>query len=216
VGLDLQAGGALERTRQIRNVLCEALLVALAGVSLAFVANTLSSRGLKLNGDPFRFNRVPETPSQWVGGTNTNSPAEVLAARLKAHGLQLAESNLVTRLFRDTPLRDQQLIVFIDARDEDHYLKGHIPGAFEFDPYHQEKYLETVWPVCRGAQQIVVYCNGGDCYDSELAAGDLHDLPGAPKDGVFVYSGGITEWATNGLPIEAGERNSGQLLGTNK
>ena len=55
------------------------------------------------------------------------------------------------------------------------------------------------------------YCNGGDCDDSEHAAIMLRDSIGIPKEKVFVYGGGITEWATNGLPIELGPRNSGQF-----
>ena len=39
----------------------------------------------------------------------------------------------------------------------------------------------------------------------------LRDSLAIPKEKVFVYGGGFTEWATNGLPIELGLRNSGQL-----
>jgi hypothetical protein len=39
----------------------------------------------------------------------------------------------------------------------------------------------------------------------------LRDGISIPREKVFVYGGGITEWATNGLPIELGTRNSGQI-----
>jgi hypothetical protein len=39
----------------------------------------------------------------------------------------------------------------------------------------------------------------------------LRDSIGIPKEKVFVYGGGITEWSANGLPIEVGARNSGQF-----
>jgi len=32
-----------------------------------------------------------------------------------------------------------------------------------------------------------------------------------PKERLLVYLGGYTEWAGNQLPVEAGERNSGNL-----
>ncbi|HWH72296.1 MAG TPA: rhodanese-like domain-containing protein, partial [Candidatus Sulfotelmatobacter sp.] len=57
---------------------------------------------------------------------------------------------------------------------------------------------------------IVVYCNGGNCEDSELAATMLRDA-GIPKDKLLVYGGGMTEWTTNGLPVELGQRKSGNL-----
>ena len=95
--------------------------------------------------------------------------------------------------------------------NEEHYQAGHIPGAYLFDRFHPENYLTNVVQVCLTAQQIVFYCNGGDCDDSEHAAIMLRDSIGIPKEKVFVYGGGITEWATNGLPIELGARNSGQF-----
>jgi rhodanese-related sulfurtransferase len=67
-----------------------------------------------------------------------------------------------------------------------------------------------VLPVCQTADQIVVYCNGGGCEDSEFAAVILGNA-GIPMTRLSVYGGGLWEWATNGLPIEIGERNSGNL-----
>ena len=55
----------------------------------------------------------------------TNSPQELLARRFEAAGLQLAGSNQVIQLFRD-PRRQQDGVVFIDARNDEHYLAGHI------------------------------------------------------------------------------------------
>ena len=91
-----------------------------------------------------------------------------------------------------------------------HYQQGHIPGAYEFDPYRPEKYFGDVLPVCQKAEQIVVYCNGGDCDDSESAALLLRDV-GIPNQKLFVYGGGMAEWITNSLPVETGARNSGNL-----
>ena len=133
-----------------------------------------------------------------------------MSARLQADGLQLADSNQVMQFFHD-PRREQDGVIFIDARDDEHYRAGHIPGAYLFDRFQPENYLTNVLQVCLTAQQIVFYCNGGECDDSEHAAIMLRDSIGIPKEKVFVYGGGITEWATNGLPIELGARNSGQF-----
>jgi rhodanese-related sulfurtransferase len=134
----------------------------------------------------------------------------LLAARLKAKGLQVADSNQVAQLFRD-PRRDQELFIFIDSREESHYQAGHVPGAFLFDHYRAENYLAAVLPACRTADKILVYCNGGNCEDSEFAAVMLSDA-GVPPEKLLVYPGGFGEWTTNGLPVETGERNSGQSL----
>ena len=203
-----------------RTVLLEGVVVALAGALFGFAANAISPRGLVLTRNYFpgtaRSPLPTATATQLVPGTgDTNvtvaSPAKLLATRLEAKGLQLVDSNQVAQLFRD-PRYEQELVVFIDARDDPHYQAGHIPGAYQFDHYRAENYLATVLPVCQSAEEIVVYCTGGDCEDSEFTALTLGDA-GIPKERLLVYGGGMTEWTTNGLPVEIGGRKSGNFLG---
>ena len=194
------------------------MIVALTGALFAFAANEVSPGGLALarNYFPGAIERpLPTTnAAQLIPGTGeTNvavaSTVNLLAARLQAKGLQLLEQDQVAQRFHD-PRYEQELIVFIDARDDRHYQEGHIPGAYQFDHYHPEKHLATVLPVCQAAEEIVVYCTGGDCEDSEFASIFLRDA-GIPAEKLFVYGGGMTEWTTNGLPVETGERKSGNL-----
>ena len=200
----------------VKKVLLEALAVLVTGLVLALAANQISPRGLTLARNYFPAGPVrPATPAAPAGVRNgvTNSPvlspAQLLAARLKEQGFQLADSGLATRLFHD-PRFGQGRIVFVDARDEARYREGHIPGAYEFDPYHPEKYFPAVLPPCQAAEQIVVYCHGGDCDDSESAALLLRDV-GIATNKLFIYGDGITGWTTNHWPVETGERNSGKL-----
>lgn len=201
-------------------VFVEALLVAALAAAFALVANRVSPQGLSLTRDYFPSGTAHEVrpvagpaPPR-ISGTNSEpvSPAQYLAAQMKAKGLQLLDERQTLRCFHD-PRYQKGVIVFIDARDKDEYRKGHIPGAYDFDPYHPENYFPTVLPVCQKAQQVVVYCNGGDCDDSESAALLLRDV-GIPNQKLFVYGGGFTEWKTNNLPVETGGRNSGSLLNT--
>jgi rhodanese-related sulfurtransferase len=208
-----------DRRQPVRNVLLEALLVALIGAAFAFAANLASPRGLALtrNYFPAGISRPAPAPvATSVANTNApaTAPAQLLAARLREQGLQSVDGHQAAQLFHD-PRFKQGSIAFIDARDEQHYREGHIPGACEFDPYYPEKYFPTALPVCQAAEQIVVYCNGGDCDDSESAAILLREV-GIANRKLFVYPGGIPEWTTNGLPVEIGGRNSGNLLSTNK
>jgi rhodanese-related sulfurtransferase len=202
-------------------ILAEALLVAAIGAAFAFAANQISPLGLALTRDyfPSGTNHVvrPVTGArlQEAAGTNSAalSPAQFLAAQMKERGLQLIDGSRAVQLFHD-PRRQQDVIVFIDARDEAHYQQGHIPGACEFDPYHKENYIATAQPLCMQAEQVVIYCNGGDCDDSVNAALQLREI-GVPNQKLFIYAGGFTEWTTNNLPVETGARNSGTLLNTN-
>jgi rhodanese-related sulfurtransferase len=206
------------RKPEIKKILLEGALVAVIGVAFAFAANAISPQGLALTrnhfpgASPSSTTPVPGaslTPGAAAAHTNAASPEELLAARLKAQGLHLVASNRVAQLFRDLRY-EQGLVVFVDARDDQCYQEGHIPGAYQFDHYHAENYLGTVLPVCQVAEQIVIYCHGGDCEDSEFAALTLSGA-GVPKEKLFVFGGGMTEWVANGLPLEVGARRSGNL-----
>ena len=188
---------------------------------MAFAANAFSPRGLKLTRNYFPGDSAPRhthvvstNQPQALGSTNVPA-ADPTAMRLQAQGLQVATSEQTSALFND-PRYQQGLVVFIDARDDQHYQQGHIPGAHQLNHYFPERYLGAIIPACQAAQQIVVYCKGGECEDSEHAAIMLHQSLGVPKEKMFIYLAGITEWQAKGYPVELGTRNSWQVKTTNK
>lgn len=192
----------------MKNIFLEAALAAAAGALLAFAANALSPRGLDLARD--NFPARPSVPALWPAANNPNVTPSEVAQRLRAEGLGFAQSNEVAQLFHD-PRCEQGLVVFVDARGDEAYQGGHIPGAYQFDRYYPDKFVGTIVPVCSSAQKIVVYCHGGNCEDSEFAAVMLSEW-GIAKDKLLVYGGGITEWSSNHWPVEVGARRSGNLL----
>jgi len=202
--------GVPDRLLAVRQIFGEFALVAVLGAAFAFAANQISPLGLALTRNYFPTGTSPSVRLS-AGDTNSGpvSPTQFLARQMQEKGLQLLDDSQSARLFRD-PRFKQDIIIFVDARDEDSYQRGHIPGAYEFDPFHPEKYFDAVLPLCQKAVQIVVYCNGGDCDDSESAALLLRDV-GISNQKLFVFGGGITEWMTNNLPVETGARNSGIL-----
>jgi rhodanese-related sulfurtransferase len=200
----------------VKRTLLEVIIVGVVGLTVALAANALSPHGLKLSRDYFQTAKGPATNIAAVATNKSGAPvpdaqslAAKVAARLQQKGLKLADSDQVHELFQD-PRYQQGLIVFIDSRDDTHYLQGHIPGAWQLDYYRYETYLPAVLPACMMAQEIVVYCNGGECEDSEFTALLLRDAQ-IPLGKIRVYAGGLTEWRTNGWPVETGARNSGQL-----
>ena len=197
--------------RNAKAVVFEAFWVAALGLAFALAANALSPRGLRLSRNYFPdAGTAPSLTNSTATASVSTNASNATAQRLQQRGLQLVSSNEVAELFRD-PRHEQGLVVFIDARDDQHYAAGHIPGAWQFHHYRAEDYLPTVLPICLNALQVVVYCNGGECEDSEFAAIMLRDA-GVPRETLFVYAGGIIEWKANGLPVETGARLSGQLL----
>jgi rhodanese-related sulfurtransferase len=187
------------------------LVIAFVGLVLGLAANAVSPRGLVLTRDYFPAGALstralegaaPSAPI--IGGdkappaTNTSASAPATPAHTK-RGLPLASHDEVVALFRDSRYA-QGLIVFIDARDESHFAAGHIPGAHLFDHYHIERYTADILAIAPLAERIVVYCNGGECEDSELTALDLLSL-GVPAEKVVIYGGGIVEWKQRRMPI---------------
>jgi rhodanese-related sulfurtransferase len=216
----------------VKKILLEALVVGVIGLALSLAANGLSPHKISLSREYFPALRTPSTNAAagtlpvttTQGGESTLNPprqgaepadqastnlASKVAARLAQKGLQLADSGHVQQLFQD-PRYQQGLVVFVDARDDTHYQQGHIPGAWQLDYYRYETYLAALLPACMMAQEIIVYCNGGDCEDSEFTALLLRDAQ-IPLDKIRVYGGGFTEWRTRGGPIETGPRSSGQI-----
>jgi rhodanese-related sulfurtransferase len=194
----------------VKRVLLEALLVAAVGAIVAFGANALSPHGLRLTKDYFHGETHPvsrATTNQTSAVTGgTNAAPDPVVARLKEKGLQVVNGEQAAELFHD-PLYQQGAIIFIDARNDEHYQGGHIPGAYQFDNYHPENYMGAVLPICQSAQKIVIYCNGGNCEDSQFAALTLRDVQ-IPNEKLFVFTGGITEWTNRGNAVEQGDRNS--------
>lgn len=199
----MRAGPALLR---------ETAFLLVSGIAFALLANQFSPRGLSLPRDYFPKSPSAPAPVASSAPVPTNAAptkAEGAAERLANKGLGVIGTTEAEELFRD-PQFAQEQIIFIDARDDAQYQAGHIPGAFQFDRYYPEKYLPSVLPACLTANRIVVYCNGGQCEDSEFAALTLLEA-GIPAQKVSVYLGGITEWIAQKKPIEIGERKSGVL-----
>ena len=188
----------------LRKVLTESIVVLFVGSGLALLANRLSPRGLNLGHNYFPA-AGDHTSTQIAPPTLKNSqPGETnsVESRFEANGLKLVSFEETARLFSD-PRRSQEVIIFVDARNDEHFRQAHIPGAYQFDHYHPLDYLPKVLPACQTAEQIVVYCTGGNCEDSEFAALALIQT-GVPKERLTVFLGGITEWTNHAQPIETG------------
>ena len=195
-------------------------MVAAIGLALSLLANLASPRGLSLTRNYFPSSGGTPAKIPFVADSNlsaadqpTNAVAraaeEIAVARLKEKGLRPMIGREALELFRD-PQYELESIVFIDARDDRHYQEGHIPGAYQFDRYYPEKHLPAVLAACLNAKNVVVYCTGGNCEDSEFATLTLKEA-GVPGEHLSVYVGGMTEWAANGWPVEVGERKSGKM-----
>jgi len=112
--------------------------------------------------------------------------------------------------------KGKDLTVWIDARTEDLYEEGHIPGAVLLDFYDQQPYLNDIEALIEDRQPIslILYCKGKDCHDSHLLA---ESLSFHGHGNIFVYTGGWSEWHEDfDLPIEGPAIQSKGLIETEK
>lgn len=146
------------------------------------------------------------------GGPTAAEPHadEAVVAQLAELGLDLVTHDEMVALFEGEEY-EVGLTMFVDARDDAHYAEGHIPGAFQLDYFYPDRYVDAIMAEVPFARRIVVYCSGGSCEDSVLAAQYLMSRGVRPAK-LGVYAGGITAWTEAGLPRERGARGSGDLV----
>lgn len=96
--------------------------------------------------------------------------------------------------------------IFFDARRSTEYRAGHVAGARSLSVWEagldeciRRFFAEGHAP----GEDIVVYCNGGECEDSHTLAQKLF-LAGF--DHVSVYRDGFPDWKKRGLPIHEGNK----------
>lgn len=209
--------------REPFRTILEAAAVAAVGLVFAVVANRVSPRGLPLKADvtpvapPRLTSEAPgaPTPSNTLPAAASVSPADHPPASPDAEpaspgaGIPELDDAAVAALHAD-PRREAELILFVDARGERAFEEGHIPGAWPYDPYRPGRFLGELLPLCSTAEVVVVYCNGGRCEDSHLAAQQLVEA-GVPPERLRIYAGGITAWREAGRPLETGPHGSGLL-----
>jgi len=81
-------------------------------------------------------------------------------------------------------------IVWVDARDRDHFEGPHIPKAIWMNPVDMDTGLEGLFDAFSEEKIIVVYCEP-DCHASHKVAGRIRELGLEP---VYVLHGGFEAW----------------------
>jgi rhodanese-related sulfurtransferase len=95
----------------------------------------------------------------------------------------------------------------LDARAEELFKRGHIPGARNVPPVEAGRTLAADLLGDARDKALVVYCEGGDCQSSLALAKRLHDQGFGD---IRVMTGGWSAWQAAGLPEEKTEKDDGQ------
>ena len=98
--------------------------------------------------------------------------------------------DVAERLFSDS-------VLFIDAREEEYYIEGHIPNSICNDDF--DSLILQVEDMIKYSDGFVVYCSDDDCGSSEDLAYQLQDQG---FKNIYLFKGGWKQWTKNNLPIE--------------
>ena len=156
----------------------EIIILLAVAVALALLVNFFSPRGIALVG-------------QW-----DTSEGVITANPQINEEEQLHEIDSVARA---KEIFDQGNVLFVDARSQDNYEDGHIPGAVSLPVGQFDDQIESFLDQYAPDQPIVTYCSGRTCEDS-------HDLAGFLMDAGFmdvqIFIDGFPGWEAEGYPIE--------------
>lgn len=192
----------------VRQTLIDGCLVAALGLGVAGIANLLHPLGISLRRDYFPAPPSSRWPGSMPAAVSSAAASDVGAQRSTSRGVAAIALARARELHAD-PRCAAGLIVFVDARNDRQFQAGRVRGAIQLDHYHLERHVTAALAACLAAEQIVVYCNGGNCEDSTLVANDLIDL-GIPKEKISVFTGGFEEWRRAGLPVASATPPDGQ------
>lgn len=204
--------------RAIGVTILEALVVLVIGLGLGLGMNAVRGRNsIDLRRD-YGPKILPTTTTSSSGPTTTNSSGPTASSAttnsatrsssqpnpgtLPASPFQMIDFDEVVELYED-PKTQAGLYVFVDARNDEAFEKGHLRGAVQCDYYRLGDYIGHVLERVNGVEKVIVYCNGGNCEDSLSVCGVLTDY-GVPAASILLYKGGWEEWHAKGMESVAG------------
>lgn len=146
---------------------------------------------------------APASDPHTVGNGNA-TPSTASGAPEFLSGYRVVHVPEVQALVADPRFATRQILL-IDARDDHAYRAGHLPGAVQFDRYRPDQYRPRLEEALSYApQQIIVYCNGGDCEDSLEVCVLLETDFYQPRGAILLFKGGWEAWAAAKLPVKTG------------
>ena len=97
-------------------------------------------------------------------------------------------------------------IVWLDARHEKEFQKGHIPGALLLNEYDWENLLIVAFPSITEAPDgspVIIYCDGHACAASRKVRDNLRQTPLGDRE-LLILHGGWPAWQASGMDVVKG------------
>lgn len=159
-------------------ILLISIIIIVVGSAVGLVYNNFSPEGITLKGS-------------WSSQMTTDSI-------IVPYSYQKNDPPAVSLDYAQMKFQSQR-VIFLDARMPADFKAGHINGAINF-PYEEfEQYAPQIVPKLTPDEEIIAYCDGGECESSLLLARELWDLG---YKNVKVFFGGWEEWKNAGLSVK--------------
>lgn len=142
-------------------------------------------------------NQTTSTP----GSTPAAVPAPAATSFVFATEADLKSKPGQITVAQAKALFDQQAF-FIDARKLEDYRKDHVKGSYRMAEADFQFGNPPMLAAIPRDATLVVYCNGGNCDESELVAKMIN---GAGYQKVYVMHDGIPGWLAMSYPSEKGD-----------
>lgn len=105
---------------------------------------------------------------------------------------------------------DAGRVLWLDARTQEVFLQGHVPGALLVNLEDWQAGLDRVFSVWEPGRPVVVYCSSAGCHASAQVAARLRKEFEATN--IYHLREGWEGWLASGRPIELGEVSYGGAL----
>jgi rhodanese-related sulfurtransferase len=132
---------------------------------------------------------------------NTISPRGIPLKTPAARSVEEAE---LISLPQATELWENGIAVFLDARQPEDFVAGHIANAFNLPATSFEAHFDEIASMLTPESRIVIYCDGTECEFSHLLKERLGEMG---FTSVHILFNGWTVWREAGLPTEQGGAN---------
>jgi rhodanese-related sulfurtransferase len=137
------------------------------------------------------------TPAQPTPAQQSPAPAQATPSETPAHAA-LPAGHITVAQAKSLFDRQGQ---FVDSRKREDYEAGHVKGAMRMELADFKEGIPAVVEFMVKDKEVIVYCIGGHCDESE-AVGKQLNLLGFTK--VYILHDGFPGWRDAGHPVETG------------
>lgn len=197
----------------MKNTILQVLCIGVAGLGLGLGSNAVRSDGrVKLTRNYFGVFGGDGPSPVAPGGDATDGdaprstprPTDGTEGTPPSHGFTVVSLDDMADLYMSAAYAEGA-VVFVDARDDEHFSEAHIPGAIHIDRYNSDQDFNSAETALSEADTIVVYCGGGDCEDSIYLATEFVDERNISVDKILLFEGGMQAWEGDNLEVEGSE-----------